>query len=525
MNRRHFLTATAAALAAPRLARAQGARMLRFVPQADLSGMDPVITTRQVVRNAALLVWDTLYGVGADFVPKPQMCEGHDLSADGKVWTFTLRPGLRFHDNEPVLTRDVVASINRWMRGDVMGRKLQASLDAIEAVDDRVFRLRLKRPFPKLLYAFGKATTLVLAIMPERIARTDPSRSITDYVGSGPMVFRRDEWNAGARAAFERFAGYQPRQEPADWLAGGKRMLLDRIEWITMPDPSTAAAALQQGEIDWWEQPLSDLAPMLRRGRDIRVDVADLLGNVAITRMNHLYPPFNDVRVRRVIQAAVNQADYMGAVIGGDPALWKPMPSFFTPGTPLYTEAGSEPMLALRDIDAAKRMLAASGYAGETIILPAATDAPFVKAQAEISADLLTRLGMKIDFMAMDWGAHSTRTASRQPPQSGGWHFSHSWVAGAECANPAAHKSLDSAGESSTNGWAQSDAVQTAIAAWFDATDAGVERGAVDAANRAAMENVSFVPSGFFLSYTAWRRNVTGITKAPFPVFWGVGKS
>ena len=75
------------------LARAAGAGVLRFVPQADLSGMDPVITTRQVVRNAGFLVWDMLYGIDADFVARPQMCEGHEVSADGLTWRFRLREG------------------------------------------------------------------------------------------------------------------------------------------------------------------------------------------------------------------------------------------------------------------------------------------------------------------------------------------------------------------------------------------------------------------------------------------------
>jgi peptide/nickel transport system substrate-binding protein len=524
MNRRQMLGSAAALLAAPSLALAQAARPFRFVPQADLSGMDPIITTRQVVRNGAFLVWDMLYGIGADFAPKPQMCEGHVVENDGKTWTFTLRQGLKFHDNEPVRALDAVASINRWMGQDVMGRRLQIVLAAIEVLDDRKFRLRLNRPFPKLLQAFGKVTTNTLFVMPERIAKTDRSRSITEYVGSGPMVFKRDEWVPGASAAFERFAGYVPRQEAPDWLAGGKRMLVDRIEWITMPDASTAAAALRRGEIDWWEQPIPDLASSLRSARDVRIDIADPLGNVAMLRFNQLFPPFNDVRMRRVIQSVVNQADYMSAVVGGDDALSKPMPSFFTPGTPFYTEVGSEPMLAPRNMDAAKRMLAAAGYSGETIVLPAANDVPVVKAQAEITADLMQQLGIKVDFLAMDWGAHSTRTASRQPPQSGGWHVSHTWVAGAECASPAGHKALDGSGEGAINGWAKSEEVQTQVDAWFDATDMAAERRAVEAANRAAMETVLFVPTGFFLNYTAWRRNVSGIVKSPFPCFWGVGK-
>ncbi len=105
--------------------------------------------------------------------------------------------------------------------------------------------------------------------MPERIAATDPFKQITEYVGSGPMRFVKSEWVPGARAVFEKFADYVPRQEPASWLAGGKRMMVDRIEWIVMPDPATASAALQNGEVDWWEYPIADLVPLLRKNRNV----------------------------------------------------------------------------------------------------------------------------------------------------------------------------------------------------------------------------------------------------------------
>src|SRR5947207_15013002 len=103
-RRRLLLTAgavAATALSAPNLALAQAKRVLRFVPQANLPNLDPIWGTQYVVRNASLLVWDTLYGIDSQFKPKPQMCEGHDLAEDGKLWTFKLRPGLKFHDDEP----------------------------------------------------------------------------------------------------------------------------------------------------------------------------------------------------------------------------------------------------------------------------------------------------------------------------------------------------------------------------------------------------------------------------------------
>src|SRR5262249_37262923 len=182
----------------------------------------------------------------------------------------------------------------------------------------------------KMLVALGKIGTPSCFIMPGRIAATDPFKPINEYVGSGPMKFMRDEWLPGARAVFEKFAGYTPRQEPASWTAGGKQMLLDRVEGMPRPDRATASAALQSGEIDWWETPLEDVVPLLRRNRNIAVDIADPLGNIGDLRMNHLHPPFNDVRARRAVLGAMSQEDYMRAIVGEESGLWKPLPSFLT---------------------------------------------------------------------------------------------------------------------------------------------------------------------------------------------------
>jgi peptide/nickel transport system substrate-binding protein len=331
MKRRTLITAAAAALAAPRLSLAASAKTLRFVPQADLPNLDPILTTQLVVRNASLLVYDMLYGTDSQVRPQPQMAEGHELSSDQLTWTFRLREGLKFHDGSTVLAKDCVASLKRWMARDTLGVRLKKQLNAIEVIDDRSFRIQLEKPFPLMLFALGKNGTNIPVIMPERIANGDPFKGITEYIGSGPMSFKRDEWLVGSKAVFERFPGYVPRPEKSDWLAGGKVMKLDRVEWITMPDSSTAAGALQSGEIDWWEQPVNDVVPLLKSNKDIRVDIADPLGNIGIFRVNHLHPPFNDVRIRRAVQLAMSQEDMMRALVGDDTALWKTLPSTSIP--------------------------------------------------------------------------------------------------------------------------------------------------------------------------------------------------
>ena len=529
MKRRDFLATAGAAgvgsLAAPRLSLAQNSRVLRFVPQANLSSLDAIAGTQYVVRNASLMVWETLYGIDSSVTPKPQMAEGHTVDAEFKNWTFTLRPGLKFHDGEPVLGRDVVASLRRWMVRDTMGQRIKASLDEISAPDDRTVRIKLNKPFPKMLFALGKGNAPVAEIMPERIAKTDPFQLISEYVGSGPMVFKKDEWVPGSKAVFSKFADYLPRPEAADWLAGGRRMMFDRIEWNILPDDATKAAALQNGEVDWWENPIPDLVPLLKRNRNIALDISDPLGNIGSLRFNHLIPPFNDVRARRAVMMALSQEDYMRAVVGDDETLWKPLPSYFTPGTAVYTEAGGDILKGPRKYDEAKKLLAEAGYKGEKIVLLVATDVQITKAEGDVTADLLGKIGMNVDYQALDWGTVGARRAKKEPVSEGGWNIFHTWHAGADCINPAPYTALDCSGATAWFGWPKSQAVQDGIAQWYAAPDLAAEKAAMATIDQAAFDDVVYGPTGFFLMYQGWRTNVSGVVKAPFPVFWGVTKS
>jgi peptide/nickel transport system substrate-binding protein len=532
MDRRAFLKSAAGAavataadgLATPAISQRAAARTLRFIPQANLANFDPIWGTQYVVRNAAALVWDTLYGVDENLKPQRQMVEAEEVSSDGLTWTFRLRPSLKFHDGEKVLAKDVVASLKRWTVRDAMGQMIKAIEEEITATNDRTLKWVLKKPYPKMLFALGKNSTPVAFVMPERIAMSDPFKQISDYVGSGPMRFVKSEWAPGAKGVFEKFADYVPRQEPASWRAGGKRMQVDRIEWIVVPDPATAAAALQSGEVDWWENPITDLVPLLQKNRNITVDIADRLGNIGVFRMNHLYPPFNDVRARRAILMAMSQEDYMRALVGDD-KLWKPLPGFFTPGTALYTEEGGDILKGPRNLDAAKKLLAQSGYAGQPVRCLVAQDIAIIKAQGDVTADLLKRLGMNVDFLAIDWGTVAARRAVKTPPGQGGWQMFHTWIAGADCVNPAPYIAIRANGDKAWFGWPDVPEVEGEVTNWFDAKSLDEEKAAIRRLNKAAMESVVFAPTGFFLMYQAWRRNVAGIVQGPLPFFWDVSKS
>ena len=361
--------------------------------------------------------------------------------------------------------------------------------------------------------------------MPERIAKTDPFQLITEYVGSGPMKFNKAEWVPGAKAVFERFADYPVRPEAGEWLSGGKRMMFDRIEWIIMPDDATKAAALQNGEVDWWENPVPDLVPLLRRNKQINLDIADPFGNIGSFRMNHLQPPFNDVRARRAVMMALSQEDYMRAVVGDDETLWKALPSYFTPGTDSYTEAGGDILKGPRKYDEAKKLLKDAGYNGEKVVLCVATDVQITKAEGDVTADLLGKIGMNVDYQALDWGTVGARRAKKDPIDKGGWNIFHTWHAGADCVNPAPYTALASSGDKAWFGWPTSKSVEDGITAWYDAPDLAAEKKAMVDINKAAFDDVVYAPTGFFLQYQGWRKNVSGVVKAPFPVFWGVQKT
>jgi peptide/nickel transport system substrate-binding protein len=498
--RRRSLLAGAAALAAPRLADAQAQRPLRFVPHANLSVVDPVASTAYITRNHGFLVWDTLYALDDAYRPQPQMVAGETVEDEGRRWTFTLREGLRFHDGEPVRAADCLASLARWGRRDAMGSRLASLTDEARALDDRRFEIRLKRSFAHLRDALAKPGSLAPFIMPARIAARDAFQPFgaAEVIGSGPFRFRADEWVAGARVAYERFADYVPREGgEVSFLAGPKRVSVPRVEWTIIPDPATAAAALRTGEVDWWERATPDLLPLLRREAALAVEVPDPLGFISTLRMNHLQPPFDNPALRRAVLPAVNQADYMQAVMGADRSLWRTEVGIFTPGTPLATGAGMDALAF--DLDRARRLVAESGYRGERVVVLAATDVPAVAALSAVGADMLRRIGLAVEEQAMDWGSVVRRLGSQEPVGSGGWSAYFSNWAGLDHINPAGHLVLRGQGRAGFIGWPESPRLEALREAWFDAPDLAAQQAIAAEMQVQAFADVPYVPHSALL--------------------------
>jgi peptide/nickel transport system substrate-binding protein len=520
-TRRGLLAATAAAVL-PLPTIAQPTRTFRFVPQANLTVLDPVFTTGGVTIEHGFMVFDTLYGCDNELVPHPQMAEGHSVSDDQLTWLIRLREGLKFHDGEPVRAVDAVASIERWSRRDSFGQAIAAATDAVESVDDRTIRIRLKRPVGALLTAMAHSSTVPLFVMPERLARTDPSVQVTEMIGSGPFRFLKDEYVSGSRVVYRRFDGYVPRAEPANWTSGGKQVWFDRIEWHVIPDPATIAAALQNGEVDGWEYVLPDLVPMLSKDPNLAVQPMNKYGLGSIIRFNMLQPPFDNVAIRRAVLSAVDQDDYMQAIVGTGTALYRTCYAMFTCGVPGVKEIGAPLMMPPRDLSRARRALQDAGYAGERVVILNPTDYAFIRSQGELTADLLKKLGMRVDLQEMDWGTLLHRRTSREPVAKNGWSIFHTGTDAPAMTNPAMNHYARGLGLRGYAGWFESTDMERIVDSWISATTEVERQRLFLDAQRLAMQQVPFVPLGLWQPRSTIRRTVTGLLACTSTLFWNI---
>jgi peptide/nickel transport system substrate-binding protein len=527
MRRRDILknAASVAALGSVGLARpaiAQGAaKTLRFVPEANLAILDPIWTTAGPTTSHGFMMFDTLYGIDDRLQSQPQMCAGHEISSDRLTWTFTLRDGLLFHDDEKVRAIDCTTSLARWAVKDPFGQQLASQTEEMKPLDDKRFQIRLKKPFNHMLYALGARACFM---MPERMAKTPASEQIKEYVGSGPYRFLAREWVSGARATWAKFDKYVPRQEPPQYFSGGKVVNIDRVEWIVQPDPATAAAALQTGEVDWVQVPLIDLLPTLKRADGVEVKRLDRFGYLGVLRFNHLYPPFDNPKLRRALLPAVDQKAYVQAVVGEQTDLGRYPVGFFTDGTPMANKAGLEVLSGPRDIGLAKKLVAESGYKGESILLMSPTDWPAMHQEAQVTLAVFQELGLNVEFVAMDFSSMTSRRANSSPPYKGGWNSFCTVWSGLTVSNPGSSYPLRANGKGGWFGWPTDELLEDLRQQWFDAPDLAAQQAVCEQMQRRAFETVPFMPLGQVFLPAAFRKNVTDIVQCSVPLFWAVKK-
>jgi peptide/nickel transport system substrate-binding protein len=520
IRRRALMSGAAAILAAPSISRAANAP-LKFIPQSDLTILDPIATTVYTARNHGMMVFDTLFGMDSAYQIQPQMLSGFTVEDDGKRWTLSLRDGLLWHDGEKVLARDCVASIRRWAVRDGIGSLLMARTDELAAIDDRTIQFRLKRPFAILPYALGKISTPICVMMPERLANTDPFKAVSEMVGSGPFRFKADEWVSGSLAVYTKFDRYVPRPEKTTgWTAGGKVVHFERVEWRISPDDGTSASAMQAGEMDWWELPTADLLSVLKRTGRIQVEIKDRNGTLGFMKMNNLQPPFDNAAIRRALLGAVVQSDYMTAIAGEDHAMWRDGVGIFTPGTDMASDAGMEVLNSPRDMARVRAAIKQAGYNNEKTVLLAPSDPHYRKAMADVGAGMLKSAGFNLDVQSLDWGTAIVRRESKQPVDKGGWSALFTTANGLDMQTPLLHF-LRTTGEKAWFGWTNSPRIEELRAAWVDAPDIAAQKAIAADIQRQCWIDVPHLPVGIWYQPMAWQNTIGGVPDG-LPLFWGV---
>jgi peptide/nickel transport system substrate-binding protein len=500
-------------------------KTITAVMHSDLRIIDPIFTTAYITRDHGYMVYDTLIATDSNFKIQPQMADWK-ISDDKLTYTFTLRDGLKWHDGAPVTAEDCVASLKRWAAVDGMGQKLLQYTASLEATDAKTITLKLKEPYGLVLQSIGKPSSRVAFMMPKRLAETPPDKQIPEQIGSGPFKFVQAEFQPGVKAVYEKNTDYVPRKEPASWTAGGKVVKVDRVEWVTMPDSQTAVNALQSGDIDFMENVPWDMLPVVEGNGDLKVDVLNKFGYQTLGRMNFLFPPFDNPKVRRAALLAMNQKDVLDALVG-NPKYYKICGAFFICDTPFASDVGSESLVKGNGMAEARKLLAESGYDGTPVVIMAPGDVITLKAQPIVAAQQLREAGFKVDLQATDWQTVVSRRASQKPPKEGGWNmFFTNWVS-ADVSDPIANLSIGGQGKKGGwFGWAEDAKIEQLKDAFVHAASLDDQKKIATEIQQEAYDQVIYVPLGQYLAPSSWRKSLTGIIDGPAtPVWWNVDKS
>ncbi len=499
--------------------------VMRFVPHANLTVLDPIWTTAYVTRNHGYMIYDTLFAVSQKGEIKPQMVDKWTTSKDGKTWTFTLRDGLEFHDGKPVTSEDVIASIKRWSTRDAMGGVLNKFVASWEAVDAKTFKLNLNEPCGIVLDALGKPSSNVPFIMPARIAATPGSEQIKESIGSGPYAFKADEYKPGEKVVYTKFAKYKPRSEPVDGLTGGKVANFERVEWVIIRDTQTQFNAIKTGEVDWVEQPAFEQISQLKANPDLKVEDFAVGGLGFIMRFNFLHKPFDNPKIRQAAMVAMGQEAFLKTQVGV-PGLYRYCPSIYLCGG-TYSSDKTGYFTGVANPQKAAQMLKEAGYDGTPVVLMRPTDLASIAKIPLVAKQQLEAAGFKVDFQQMDWASLIARRAKKEPPAQGGWNlFLTAWTAG-DLENPLGQAMLTARGATGYFGWQDEPRIEQLKDKFARATSSAEKKQLAEQIQLIALETATHAPLGQYQSPSVVRKNVSGLVpvNAGVPVLWNVKKN
>ncbi|TQM99437.1 peptide/nickel transport system substrate-binding protein [Acidovorax temperans] len=501
---------------------AQTKTTINAVMHSPLRVLDPIITTAHITRNHGYMIYDTLLATDKDNKIRPQMVQDWKASDDGRTYTFKLRDGLKWHDGAAVTAEDCVASIKRWATQDKMGQLLTSEMTGMKVVDASTFQISMKEPSDLAVRALAKPSGVAPFMMPKRIADTPPTQAITQYIGSGPFKMVMAEFKPGVQVVYEKNTDYVPRAEPASGLAGGKKVLVDRVKWIATPDAMTSVNALANGEVDYLEQVPFDLEPIVSANKDIIIKVLDPQGYQTVMRMNFLHAPFNNKKIRQAAMYAVGQEPVLQAVVG-NPKYYKTCAAVFGCEGPYASQEGADVTIKANP-KKAQELLKEAGYDGTPVVILQPTDTPSVNSQPVVIGQALRAAGFKVEMQAMDWQTVVTRRAVQAPVKEGGWNIFATNNVMAEASDPLRAFGVAANGKGAWFGWPDVPEIERLRVAFSRTPDEAKRKEFAGQIQKLVIDEGVLLPMGQYYVPAAYRKSLSGALESPVPVFWNIQK-
>lgn len=485
---------------------------LRIVPQGSLKSLDAQWTTLIVTAHVARHTEEGLFQLDESFSPQPMLVDDWTTSSDGLTWTFNLREGIKFHDGRSVLASDVVGSFARSGDKAGMWKRMLADYGAtMTASGDSTVVVTIDKPTGLVIDSLHTNQSFAPYIVPEEVWSLPRTESSQIVIGTGPFKFV--SWAPGDRWTAERWDDYQPRSEPSSALAGNHTVYLDSMEWIEIPDLASRIAALAVGQVDALDEFKADFAPQILDNPDLNLFI-NTPGNGTSVWLNHVKPPFNDIRARRAVQLAYPTEKALTAAVG-DPAYWTLCTNYIACNTRWDTDAGSEGHYNMQDVEAAKALIVEAGFVGFKVRVMQPLDMPVLPDLAAVTAEILEEIGFEVDLQPMDWATLGTRRADPEL-----WEAFHTWSGTGRVLGPLLNTSLQK------DGWFNkyqdtSGKMSELMAAYASAGSPEEQFSVWEQINAFAYEDIPIVRIGDFYPPLASRKWVKGWNPIPFPVLWG----
>ena len=362
--------------------------------QTDPVGLDPHTTNATATRNMLENVYDTLVMFDSSLQIVPGLAESWEASEDGLTWTFELRPGVTFHNGDPLKASDVAFSINRIKDPGVASPRSGdfAVVESVTAQGDETVVITLSEPFSPLLSKLAQSLNVIVS---EAVTTANNGDLNGAVVGTGPFKFV--EYLPQTRLVLEKNENFWGED-----AAGNPLPYLDGITFQFYPEPAARTTAVQTSNADWIEYvPAADVA-VLEADPNVEV-VGGLSANFRSLYLNVTRPPFDNPLVRQALAYAIDEGAVVDLAlfgVGGVAATGTTIPA----GN--YYAVESSPYVG-RDVERARELLEEAGYGdGFDFDLYVTSTYDFLRTPAEIIQANLADIGVTANIVAEDWSIY-----------------------------------------------------------------------------------------------------------------------